>query len=483
MSDPRYVAVIDIGKTNAKLVLHDMATTTDVVVHRTTNASLPGPPYPHVDVERLWGFICDALSRVAAEHRIDAISMTTHGACAALLSAIGPGANPEDPGLSLPILDYEATPPAALSIAYDRLRPDFEETASPALPNGLNLGRQLFWLEQAFPEDFARTRCIVTYPQYWAFRLTGETACDASSLGCHTDLWQPHAGTFSSLVEMRGWQHLFAPVRSSFAVLGTLRPEIAARVGLGDSPVPVHAGIHDSNASLLPYLLQRPAPFSVISTGTWVISFAVGGKPVALDPARDTLSNVDALGRATPSGRFMGGREFEVLTEGTSRPPTEAELARVLAAGLMVLPSFAPGTGPFPTGAGVWTRDPAALSAGERTAVASLYAALLSLTDLLLIGAEGPIIVEGPFATNTVYRDCLAAVSGRPVILLESATGTSAGAALLALGETRLRDHAIKPPSHQTADQAGAPPLRAELYRAYARQWHEAVAGHVASRP
>ncbi|CAH1688141.1 Rhamnulokinase [Hyphomicrobiales bacterium] len=476
MSVPRYVAVIDIGKTNAKLVLHDIATTTDMAVYRTPNASLAGPPYPHVDVDRLWRFICDALARIAAEHRVDAISITTHGACAALLSADA-GKTPDDDGLSLPILDYEATPPTALSAAYDRPRPDFRETASPALPNGLNLGRQLFWLEQAFPEDFARTRCIVTYPQYWAFRLTGETACDASSLGCHTDLWQPHAGCFSSLVEQRGWQRLFAPVRSSFAVLGPLRPEIAARVGLGRQAVPVHAGIHDSNASLLPYLLQRPAPFSVISTGTWVVSFAVGGKPVTLDPARDTLCNVDALGRATPSARFMGGREFEILTQGTSQPPTEAELARVLSSGLMALPAFASGTGPFPTGAGAWTRDPATLTAGERTAVASLYAALLSLTDLMLIGADGPIIVEGPFAANTVYRDCLAAVSGRTVLPSEGATGTSTGAALLALGEAGLRYRAVVPSSQQ-ADAVLAP-LWADLYRAYARQWHEAVAGHL----
>nr|WP_249730181.1 FGGY family carbohydrate kinase [Chelatococcus sp. YT9] len=450
----------------------------DVVVHRSANASLPSEPYPHVDVDRLWRFICDALGRIAADHPIDAISITTHGACAALLSG-RPGNDP-DGGLSLPILDYEATPPAALSAAYDRIRPDFTETASPALPDGLNLGRQLYWLEQAYPEEFARTRCIVTYPQYWAFRLTGETACDASSLGCHTDLWRPHASCFSSLTEQRGWQYLFAPVRSSFAVLGTLRPEVAARVGLGRQPVPVHAGIHDSNASLLPYLLQRPAPFSVISTGTWVVSFAVGGKPVTLDPTRDTLSNVDALGRATPSARFMGGREFEILTQGAPQLPTEAEVARVLAAGLMALPTFTPGTGPFPSGAGTWTRDPATLSAGERTAVASLYAALLSLTDLLLIGADGPIIVEGPFAANAVYRDCLAAVSARPVIPSEGATGTSTGAALLALGESGLQHHGAAPPVQPAQDtEARALPLLTELYRAYARQWHQAVTGHI----
>lgn len=44
-----------------------------------------------------------------------------------------------------------------------------------------------------------------------------------------------------------------------------------------------------------------------------MVSFAVGGDMDGLDPGRDTLANVDAYGRAVPSSRFMGGREFEVL--------------------------------------------------------------------------------------------------------------------------------------------------------------------------
>jgi L-fuculokinase len=31
------------------------------------------------------------------------------------------------------------------------------------------------------------------YPQYWAWRLCGAAASEATSLGCHTDLWHPVA--------------------------------------------------------------------------------------------------------------------------------------------------------------------------------------------------------------------------------------------------------------------------------------------------
>lgn len=34
------------------------------------------------------------------------------------------------------------------------------------------------------------------YPQYWALRLTGIAANEVTSLGCHTDLWNPWTADF-----------------------------------------------------------------------------------------------------------------------------------------------------------------------------------------------------------------------------------------------------------------------------------------------
>ncbi len=45
-----------------------------------------------------------------------------------------------------------------------------------------------------------------------------------------------------------------------------------------------------------------------------MINFGVGGDLDHLDPQRDALANVDAYGRAVPSSRFMGGREFEATS-------------------------------------------------------------------------------------------------------------------------------------------------------------------------
>jgi sugar (pentulose or hexulose) kinase len=417
------IAVLDIGKTNAKLVVLDCATGQELAVLKTPNQVLQGPPYPHYDVEELWAFFIDALKSVAQTPGFDAISITTHGASAALLDEQG--------ALALPVLDYEHDYPQAVRSAYADIRPPFSETFSPKLSAGLNLGAQLHYQQTVFPDDFARVRTIITYPQYWAFRLTGIAANELTSLGCHTDLWQPQAANYSALVDRLGIRQQLAPVRSAFDALGPMLSAIAADIGLA-MPVPVFCGIHDSNASLLPHLLNRDAPFSVVSTGTWVVSFAVGGDLSRLDPGRDTLANVDAHGRPVSSARFMGGREFEVLTASLPQPsPTEMDAAFGVIIGrmVMILPNVVPGSGPFPGRAIEWIGE--ANTPAERLAAASLYAALMSDVCLGLIGARGPTLVEGPFAKNSHYLKALAALTGRNVIGLAGSTGTALGAALL----------------------------------------------------
>ena len=148
--------------------------------------------------------------------------------------------------------------PQAIRDAYDVLRPPFAKTGSPRLSMGLNLGAQLHYQQTAFPAAFAKVAAILTYPQYWAARLTGVTANEVTSLGCHTDLWNPQTGTYSALVDTLGIRPLMAPTRPAFDALGPLLPEIAAMIG---TSVPVYCGIHDSNASLLPHLVDRADPF------------------------------------------------------------------------------------------------------------------------------------------------------------------------------------------------------------------------------
>ena len=419
----RFVAVIDIGKTNAKVALVDLETSSEIAVFKTPNHVTAGPPYPHFEVEVIWDFILSGLKCLAAKYSIDAISVTTHGATAALVDARG--------NLVLPVLDYEFTGLDEKRTAYEAVRPQFDETGSPSLPIGLNLGAQIFWQAQTYPSEFAICAAILTYPQYWSYRLSGVMASETTSLGCHTDLWNPWTRVFSSLVSSQGWTHLFPKIQLANANLGPLLDVIAEATDIKRG-TPVHCGIHDSNASLLPYLGGDEASFSVVSTGTWIISLSVGGDKISLDPERDTLVNVNANGHPTPTARFMGGREFDLLTRGDATNPDHDEIALVLENEMMVisvasaknlsavLPAFE-----YPHGL--------PQTAGARNCVASFYCALRTAECLKLIGALGPIYVEGPFAKNILFLEMLAVATNRVVYPSGAgSTGTSLGAALLA---------------------------------------------------
>ncbi len=293
----------------------------------------------------------------------------SHGAAAALLAG---GA------LALPVLDYEFEGPATLGPHYPR--PPFAETLSPSLPAGLNLGRQLCWQRQRHPEVWARVDRVLSYPQYWAWRLTGVAASELTSLGCHTDLWCPQRRAWSSLAGALEGERLFPPLRCAWDVLGPLLPELRAGTGIDEGCV-VLAGIHDSNASFFAHRAVRDAPFTVLSTGTWLVAMAHGGSLEGLSEVRDTLANVDAFGAPVPTARFPGGREYAAIAEQHGD-------------------------------------EQAALQCAQRT-------------DQCLdwIGARGDVIVEGPFARNEAFARVLALLRpAQRVLRSRDETGTLGGA-------------------------------------------------------
>jgi sugar (pentulose or hexulose) kinase len=412
------VAVLDIGKTNVKLALFDDGQL--LCEKLAPNRILPGPPYPHEDVASAWEFFLDALREAASTHQISAIVPTAHGAAGALIG---------ESEFAAPIMDYEFTGVEAIEPDYAGLRPPFSVSLSPKVPAGLNLGRQLAYQKWRCPDLFSKASHFVAYPQYWAWRLSGVAASEVTSLGAHTDLWVPRQGQVSSLAKALGVDLLLPPLRRAFDPLGPIKPGIAAVTGLAPE-TQVFCGIHDSNASLLPYLVSRQAPFTVLSTGTWVILMCVGLPLDQLDPRDDTLANVDALGRPTACGRFMGGREYAVIAGGGGNPDVEA-IDRVIASGAMALPCFSGQGGPYATTRGVIRGE---VAPHDRTALATLYCALISDLMLTRMGAtSGDLIVEGTFASNLPFCQTLGAL--RPtqrVFAAEDAAGTARGAAMLA---------------------------------------------------
>jgi sugar (pentulose or hexulose) kinase len=409
--------VLDIGKTNAKLALIDDAGRVLADVRRP-NVVVAGSPYPHHDTNGLWHWLLATCRGFAPLARVSAIVPVTHGATAALVDRAG---------LVLPVLDYEAALPGA---DYD-LRPPYAETLSPALPAGLNLGRQLAWLQGRFPREFAQARHILMYPQYWAWRLSGAAASEATSLGCHTDLWDPRRQGYSSLVARMGWQALLPPRVPAGASLGTLRPELADLTGLPRG-CQVLCGIHDSNASLLRYLndARADAARTVLSTGTWVIAAAFDASLDGLREDADMLANTNAHGWPVACMRFMGGREFAELAGSGAEACEFADLERLVRLGTLALPAFAAG-GPFAGRKGRIT-GAAPDSARARYALATLYCVLMTDYCLDALAAAGPLAVEGSFTANPWFGRMLAALRPQQAVgYSDDASGTTCGGWML----------------------------------------------------
>ena len=425
----RTVGVIDIGTSSAKLSVVDLDTQAELDTRKIPVAVLGESAYPHYDVAAIWDFVLEAITELNREHPLDALSVAAAGGIAALIDETGE--------LTLPVLDPDYAGPDALARGYDSVRPEFAESFTPRLPAGLNLGAQLYWQERSFPAEFARTRWILPYAQYWGFRLTGTPCSEITSLGCHTDLWNFETDLYSSLVVRQGWLEKMPDVRPADEVLGIVKPELCRRLGLKPR-VPVHVGIEQSSALLLPHMVGERLPFSVVSTGgPWVVASAPGGSLAGLDPDRDCFANLDAFGRPVPVARFMGGAEFSQMIGEEPAHIGEAAVARVLDESIMLLPSVTAGSGPFPNRKARWTHPEHTLDKEARFVAVSFYLALMTAECLALTGADGTSVVEGTFTSNRLYLEMLAPATERAVEAMPGGqAGVSLGAALLA----RMKD-------------------------------------------
>ena len=417
------VALLDVGKTNAKLSLLNADDGSEVWQERRANRSCRGIYGAELDVAALEAWTLDALSRAPHKERITHFVPVAHGAAAVLIDE-------DDRVLVAP--DYEDPICESVSDEYDGLRDAFEETFSPNLPLGLNLGRQLFFLQRSYPQLFWRTSKILLYPQYWAWRFSGVARSEVTSLGCHTDLWRPQSARHSALAERQGWRPLFPTLSNAAQVVGTVKPAIAKRCGLSPA-CQVTCGIHDSNASYLKFLIGREnEPFTAVSSGTWTVVMANRGALSNLVEAKDMLANVDAFGHPVPTARYMGGREHEVLSGGTHAPTLDG-LRSVIKRRAFALPAFA-AAGPFAGSQGSLLHSDN-LSNIEQASLATLYSASMTASLIESLRAPdkhaGEILIDGPLADNTLFGSLLAALTDTSVRVQSGEVGSARAALFL----------------------------------------------------
>ena len=447
------IAVVDIGKSNAKLSLLDAQSGSNIWSVKRANRVVHASQSRQLDIVAIEQWLLDMFRRAPHKERVSVIVPIAHGAAAVFV---------DERGAIVEAPDYEDPRFGAADEDYERQRDAFEETYSPSLPLGLNLGRQFHILDRDGSQPLTRARHALLYPQYWAWRLSGVMASEVTSLGCHTDLWRPRQKTFSALAHARQWTRLFPSLRFAGDVLGTITASVAEATGLPPT-CRVSCGIHDSNAAFLEHLLAhgRDEPFCVISSGTWTVTMANAADPTRLRAGHDMLANVNPFSSPVCTARFMGGREYEAISRSTVLPHQQS-LEAVLRRQSMAVPSFAR-AGPFPDAQGEVLRADD-LSELERAALATLYVALMSDLSIDLLAARGDIFVDGPLASNPLFGSVLAAWHPqRRVFITPSSSGECARVAAFLSGFPNLA----------SAESSAVQPLNLAGLEDYRRTWRE----------
>lgn len=431
--EPRAIAVVDVGYTNSKVVLYSPALAV-LGERKIASPHHDGPHYREIDTAPIIAFAARALRELDNLRPIDRIVVSGHGACIVALGSDGAPA--------VPVMDYTSEPPQGIRRAYEAVMPDFAEAFTPPLPMALLHGLQLFWQQQAMPQQFAQARTVLPLMQYVAHALGGRAVTEVSAMSCQSHLVDMRDGGPSSVARRFGWDRLYAPQVAAWEAIGRFKPELrgASFRGRGE----ILAGVHDSNANFLRYLAGGQEHFTLLSTGTWIIGFDTDADVAGLDPARDIVANKDVFGRTIACCRFFGGREFELLAQGADGARASPGLIEnFVAREVMALPSFTASGGPVPgTALKGGIVGPFAEGAEERASLASLYCALMVSESLEAIHSHGNLIVDGPFSQNNAFLAVLAALRpGQIIYASEARDGTAAGAACLALMPDGMLPH------------------------------------------
>ncbi len=448
--------VFDVGKTNKKLLVYDEA------LELVTSAyeSFPTQWVDGVEVEPLDeinSWFMTTLSDFAGRYPVRAVSVTTHGACFVCVDDKGEPA--------VPVVSYTHEPAEGeeLHHAFYELVGDPEmlqrETATIELRPLVNPAKLLFFMRRQYPEGFARVTRILFYPQYFAYLLTGRVVADYTYVGCHTYLWDFAAKDWSHVARSLGIIDLLpSQIVPSWAPVGRVKPAIAQQLGLAEDTV-VSAGIHDSNASILPYLLQESGDFVLNSTGTWCVAMHPT-EHVRFEQneiGKSVFFNQSAFGTPVKTSILTGGLEFETYSALIAGNQLETYIDAQLYERVVqerrqfILPSVLQGTGQFPSSeprvvedgrvyllediqSGV-SRPPFLDDPATAYAVLNLSLVIQTRIALERVGLRDgeKIFIEGGFRNNEAYKALLAGFfpnSDSALTTLEQAT--SFGAALVA---------------------------------------------------
>ncbi len=297
------IAVFDIGKTNKKFLLFDADLKLIHQDEQKFSEIMDEEGFSCDEIGKIETWMKDCVSDVIQQgsYNIAAVNFTTYGASLMYIDAMGRALTP--------VYNYLKPMPAdvleGFYESYGGLEEFSRKTASPSL-GMLNSGLQALWLKRKKPEVYRNVDSVLHFPQYLAYRFTGNKVSEFTSIGCHTAMWDFDNNCYHP------WM-----LKEQIPVPQPVSNSSTTDVEIEKKKVKIGIGIHDSSASLVPYLKGTTEEFILISTGTWCIFMnPFNTEPLTMEQLRkDCLCYMSVNQQQVKSSRLFLGHIHDVNVE------------------------------------------------------------------------------------------------------------------------------------------------------------------------
>ena len=412
MKNNNHNIFLDIGKTNVKLYLLNKE---NIILEFKTKQSIKkfDKNINTLDSTKLIKWLKSKLNKITVKYKIDKFVCATHGSGQAFI-----GYKDE---IIIDVSDYESNF-NVVNESYRKIIPKFNESLTPLLSDGLNLGKQIHYFNKYYSNLLKKTKHILTYPQFISWKLCNNYNSEISYLGCHTHLWNFKKNKFSTLAKKLNVDKKIPIPVPAWKKIGFYE--------INKQKINILNGVHDSNASYLFFKNSKLKQFTLISTGTWHIIFNQKTTLNILNPNLDMLSNIDVFKNKVPTMRFMGGREFEVLTKLLKVTKIDKiDIKKInFKEELLIYPSFA-NAGPFKINKNFKIKKITQQPNKIKYLYICIYLSFVLNFCLSKMKSSNQIIIDGPIVQNNIVLEALSSLRGdQNIFKNKKIVGTATGA-------------------------------------------------------
>ena len=440
------LVAIDVGTSGARAAAIDLEGRRVLEVRRPYATRSPRPQWSEQSASDWRSASISALAALVRQlgpgRRVDAISLT--GQCPSVVLVDRRG-RPTGPGLTY--RDNRAT--AEATEVSDLFGPAWFHARTGHVPAAFHVAPKLVWLKRHDPDQWRAAAVALQPRDLVVLALTGAAMTDGTHAAA-TLLFDLRARRWDpSLLDAFGLPATLLPrIGRSDEVVGTLRPAVAARVGLPPS-TPVVLGGADSQACALGAGVVGAGPVSEMAGSSTCLNAAVTAPldvleithyPHVVGSGYTTETGINTTGAAVEwvADRLYGGRRGRAAGVDFERLDRAAAAVAVGSGGVLFLPVLAEGerTDPGLRGAltGLSLRDDRASIA--RAALEGVAYAIHGQLNLLEHGGV-PVTelrVSGGDSRLATWNRIKADVTGVPVRTVPGDAAVTGVAMLAGLG-------------------------------------------------